>query len=394
MAGIFLTYCIRPTFKIAALAALILFTYSQPAQATNSRVSSLGGGGDYFEDDSNVLRWYGSLVDYPNQAVLESGNFTILDGYWHSSTEKHSGPGLGAHLALGQDGRFGTAAFFYNDSDEDRTTAIQQDHLRDNLSFLYALDLGPLTAAVTYRHGALTTEVMDSTTELSIDTFGTGLRMDLGSSAYLDLAAEIRKVHETRNWDPGFEENDDNGLLAFRARAFVGLGPRLALVPLAEIIDEDRQGGSISRYTISNQLLRMGLGLNYFPDTDHLLLLSAEYSDYSEASDFSYVTVTDNWSTLIVKAGFESRMLSWLTTRGSLGFVDYSISRDIEPDGNPDGGDGFDGPILRVNLGASIHLGPVDLDFAFWEKHPQARNIVRDLVWDDRWISITARFLF
>lgn len=371
----------------------ILCTAPQ-ATATISRVSSLGGGGDFFEDDSNVLRWYGSLGDYPDQVVVESGNFTILDGYWHSSRHRFSGPGAGVHKALGQGARFGTAAFYYHGQDEDRTTAIQRDHLRGNLSFLYALDLGGVSAAVTYRHGSLITEIYDSTTELSIDTFGTGVRVDLGPAAYLDLAGEIRRVHEDRSWDPDFVEISNNGLLAFRARAFVGLGPRMALVPLVEIIDEDRQAGFQERRTHNHNLWRLGLGWNYFPNTDHLLLFSAEYSDFNNDFNSSNTTISENLSTLIIKIGFESRMLSWLTTRGSLGFVNHNMEYELNSAPYQSVDWEYEDPVLRVNLGASIHFGPLDLDFAFWEKPPETHFMPTDPASSDRWNSITARLLF
>ena len=366
-----------------------LFCFFQPAEATISRVGSLGGGGDFFEDDSNVLRWYGSLTDYPNEAVLESGNFTLEKGYWHSATERNSGPGFGTHFSLGQNGRFGTAAFFYHGQDEDRTTALQKDHLRNNLSFLYAQDFGSVSAAITYRHGSLTTDEHDSTRELSIDTFGTGVRLDLSPSAYLDVAGEIRRVHEVRNWDPDFQENDDDGLYALRARAFTALSPRLALVPLAEYIHEDRQsdGFPVAR-TVNYRLKRAGLGLNFYPDTDHLLLLSAEYSNHQD---------TEDWSVFILQGGFEARMFSWLTTRGSIGWVNYQLDTEINPGAIADDDNDPEEPLLRVNLGASIHLGPADLDIAFWEKAPMVTAIAGNPTINDpgfRWVSITARYLF
>ncbi len=395
--GIFLNSSTQEIHKVAtfsALAILVLLCMVQPSFATISRVNSFGGSGDYFEDDSNVLRWYGSLVDYPDQVIVESGDFTILDGYWRSVHEKQGGMGIGAHMALGREGQFGTAAFFFHDQDEDRISTLQEDNLRNNFSFLYSLDLGPLTAGVTYRHGSLKTEVYDSTTDLSIDTFGTGLRMDLGESAYLDLAGEVCSIKEIRNWDPDPQEDNADGLYALRGRAFVALGPRMALVPLVEIIHEDRRGGYHTKFISNNRLQRFGLGLNYFPDTDHLLFFNAEYSDYSEANHFSSVSVTHDWSTMILNMGFESRMLSWLTTRGSVGYVDYNRVTTIDPLSTPPDEIGFEGPILRVNLGAGIHLGPADLDFSFWEKVPHGYSLVRDMVKNERWLSITARFLF
>ncbi len=45
------------------------------ARATETRLRSLGGGGDVCEDLANVLRWYGCLPSYGNTALLELGEF-------------------------------------------------------------------------------------------------------------------------------------------------------------------------------------------------------------------------------------------------------------------------------------------------------------------------------
>ncbi len=378
-----------------AMASIFLCTMAQPGLATISRVGSLGGCGDYFEDDSNVLHWYGSLADYPDQVVLESGNFNIPDGYWQAAGWKRSGPGFGAHMALGQEGRLGTAAFFYHDRDEASSSAISHDQLRDNLNFLYSLDLGPLTAGVSYGYGSHDIEIFNSTSNLSVHTFGAGLRMDLSSSAYLDLAGEIRDINEDRHWDPNFQGTSPNNFYSYRGRAFVALGQRMALVPLVEIIHEDRQQPYFSTAVHNNSLQRYGIGLNYFPDTDHLLLFNAEYVDGGRAFRTSgNTTLTDDWTALILKAGFESRMLSWLTTRGSLGFVDYKLVTELNSEITYPSESNLEDPILSINLGASIHLGPADLDLSFSDRFPEARFMARDLIERQHWLSMTARFLF
>ena len=68
------------------------------AVATSSRIRSLGGSGGYFEDDNNVLRWYGSLPEYGNLAVVELGTFDLdADNYepWDGLV---SGQGGGFHV--------------------------------------------------------------------------------------------------------------------------------------------------------------------------------------------------------------------------------------------------------------------------------------------------------
>jgi len=168
----------------------------------------------------------------------------------------------------------------------------------------------------------------------------------------------------------------------------------MALVPMMEFIHEDLRQAFAASGIHHNRLQRYGIGLNYFPDTDHLLLFNAEYVDGSENLQISDMSLTKDWTALILKVGFETRVLSWLTTRGSVGFVDYDVNTDLE------GGllmpyNGFlEDPIFRVNLGASIHLGPADLDFAFGERYPESRFLAEDLIYHKHWLSITARLLF
>jgi len=381
MVGIFLNSRVKQTSNVAAIAmfAAILLAFMVPSSmATTSRVSSLGGGGDYFEDDSNVGRWFGSLADYPNQVILESGNFNISDGYWYETGWKRSGPGFTSHLNLGQDGRFGTAAFAFHDQDETSRSSVYRLHLHNNLSFLYSLDLGPLTAGISYRHSDASAEKFNSGFELPVNAFGAGLRMDLGESAYLDLAGDVLVLDEDQFGDSGPKEHGANNCYGFRGRAFIGLGPRMAVVPLVEVVHQELQQAASPDEFFSDELQRFGIGLNYFPDTDHLLLLNAEYTDGRKAYYTPLVTLSDNRAALSWKAGFESRVLSWLTTRGSICYYDHEL----------------EDPIMRLNLGASIHLGPVDLDFSFADLDPEANIQTPDLLQNKHWLSITARYLF
>jgi hypothetical protein len=399
MVGIFLNTLARLPFRSTLHGALVLLTLSAmalPALATTSRINSLGGNGDFFEDDANVLRWFGSLVDYPDQVVLESGNFNIPDGYWEFPSQKRSGPGLGAHYALGSEGRLGTAAIFYHDHDN-RSTTLHPSGLRNNLSLIYALDLGPLTGSLAYRYGTWEVGQSGETDNHSADTFGAGLRMDMGESAYLDLAGEYRSTsHQGPDLSTSDSSNSES-IYSLRGRAFIALGERTAFIPLFEFFNEDRmhpQDTPSHPTRLDHQMFRFGFGLNYFPDTDHLLLFNIEYVDGQR----KYMTIRPElqgtWTALNMRAGFESRMLSWLTTRGSLGFVDFASNTDWVDFQDPSDLMNLDGPILRVNLGFAFHLGPADLDFSFGERYPEARFEGRPFEPRKHWLSATARYLF
>ncbi len=382
---------------IASAAMVIIFSILGvlTAQATISRVNSLGGNGDFFEDDSNVLRWYGSLVDYPNQAVLESGNFNIQDGYWQTPASKLSGPGFGVHYALGQSGQYGNLALFYRDHNDDRNFSMISEELRNNVQLIYALNLGPLTAAAFWGHGSRDLNIANTEFEYSANNVGLGARLDLNENVYLDLAWESQFTSLQNSSFPETDEPESESNYNLRGRAFIALGDHTALVPMAEILHEDRLHPFISPINLENRLTRLGCGLNYYPDTDHLLILSTEYVDGRQRTIYTNYYFEKNYSTWTCQAGFESRMLSWLTARGSVsGTLDHQFE-DVFFDGDqlnelPPPSD----PTMRVNLGFSLHLGPGDLDMNFGEQYPESVYVGQQPEPQKPWLSFTARLFF
>ena len=95
-----------PRPLVLLLLATLIITTS--AHATTTRVRSLGGQADYFEDDSGVLRWYGSLVDYPQLASLDLGD-------WSHDTGEIAHTAGGLHYQFDQAGKWGTGAIYFGD---------------------------------------------------------------------------------------------------------------------------------------------------------------------------------------------------------------------------------------------------------------------------------------
>ncbi len=385
----------------SAMMVVFLVFGASAVLATTSRINSLGGGnGDYFEDDANVMRWYGSLTDYPDQVVLQSGNFNIPDGYWKTSWLKGGMPGVGVHLGLGETNRLGTAAVYIQHSADDRMLSLFNNDLQGSLSMMYSLDFGPLTGSLLYRFNGWKAD-HDHSIQYRVHTLGAGVRMDLGSTAYLDLAGELRSTHLEGTSPPSDFSPDSNNNFGLRGRAFIALGPRTALVPLVDFTHDDRNdtynlGSPNEAFRQKGHLVCLGLGLNHYPDTDHLLLLNAEYLDgmRKETSSYSLLEWEQNWTALTLRAGFESRIASWLTTRGSMAFVDYSIDDDWQSQFDPYFLETEEDPILRLNLGAAFHLGPADLDLAFGERYPEVRYLGQIDLPRKHWLSATARLLF
>lgn len=380
-------------FSRAALVAITLVLMSGPSLATTSRINSLGGNGDYFEDDANVGRWSGSLVDFPNQVFLESGNFNLSDGYWQYPDHKSSGPGFGVQWGLGAENRQGTVAFSYHDQGEDRNPFLVTNNLRENINLMYGRTFGPVSATLSYGHGAWKVQETESVVDHSANTYGAGARIDLGEKAYLDVAIDWRTTSNQAPPSNAPDSADEEKIYSLRGRGFVALGARTVLVPQLEYIREDRvrpNSGQNTPLRLDGELFRLGLGLNYFPDTDHFLFLGADYLDGSRDLEF----YSENWTATTLRAGFETRVLSWLTTRGSLGFVAHDIDTPIESYIDPWHWLNLDDSQLRVNLGVAFHMGPADLDLAFGERYPERIFLGQPFEPQKNWLSATARWLF
>ncbi len=377
--------------RAALLSAVVwaaLTVSAVPAQATSARVAGLAGG-EFIEDDRNVQRWYGSLGDYANLIFLEGGHFTLPEGWHDSNGRRVSGPGLGAHVELGESARWGTAAFFLNGQGDDVDPgSLARDRMGTTWSAMWTRSFGSLQPTLMYRRGSSTGE---ATVEAAVPAglvrswdrarteYGLGVRWDLSESAYLDLAGELRQHREqTTVADPFITvpgpELTSSSSFGLRARSFVRLNPTMALVPLVEYLHEDRPLSAPSPIVaqgLDGRLVKVGAGLNWYPDPDHFLVLSWDYihadADYLEtplAGDPS-VRSTQRWNSLSLTMGFETRFQYWLTFRGSFRYEPVALK-------GPDAAESDDFATFMVNLGAAIQLGNYDLDLALTDQEPRS----------------------
>ena len=357
------------------------------SQATSPRVASLGGAGDYLEDDANSRTWCGSLGDYPDAATLDFGHFNIYYGYHDDTGRVISGPSLGMRRNLG--GQWGTAAVYLNTAGSDAPAGnLYRDDLEGNFSLMYSRPVGKAQLGLVYRQGSGEKEAGEpgafegTSRKSSVREFGVGLRVDLAESAYLDLAGEIRRTGEefVSGGDPSSHLSADlesTQGLALRARLFLRLGERTALVPLVGYTAENRpvQPQSPGYFPgIDGHLLRLGCGLNFFPDTDHFLFASGQWdhgsTGYSYEGDLGSTVDpwTHDWDSFSLLAGWESRFQPWLTLRSSVG---YRLARgDGAPPDLLTTDSGLDYDDLTYTLGAGFHLGSWDLDAALTGQEP------------------------
>ncbi|MBU8870045.1 MAG: hypothetical protein KOO60_04110 [Gemmatimonadales bacterium] len=404
------------------LLLVILFSLaSNLSGATTGRIQALGGNGAFFEDEANILRWYGSLGDYPSQAVLEAGHFNLPWGYHNETGEILSGPGLGVHRFFGNEGNLGTAAlYFHGRSPDTDPGSLVRSPLKNTVTALFCRPLGVVSTTLVFRRAtSATTHTLagiqiDDPVALDVDhsrtEFGGGVRLDLSASAYLDLAGEFRHsiIREAQTTLAGLlsdNERCSTGSFNLRSRAFLQLGPKAALVPVTEIIVSDeplpfRLGANTE--SMAGHLVRIGCGLNYYPDTDKLLLLSLDYlngrNEFTNImSDANRLTWARDWNSFTLGLGAETRFLSWLTFRGSFSYEHLSRSEawlnEVIFSGQLHEMD-QDSDTLRAYLGAGLHVGSFDLDLALSENFPRtpAGYLGHELFPDDNnWLTATLR---
>lgn len=384
---------LRKIIQSALVLGLLLSWPPPGAQATLSRLHALGGSPDLLEDEAGITRWYGSLTDYPDHLVLDSGSFNIPDGYWMYADRKESGPAAGFTRHLDETGRWGTVGLFWQDLSTDRDPFLEDGRLRENIQVLYGRRLGPVDATLSYARGYWKVDEGEAVQDYHAQTFGLGLRLDLSDRAYLDLGADVRTTSHDAAMDADGHDLPDETIHDLRGRAFVGWTENTILVPVVEWVGEDRVhpfSALDDPRAASHRLLRLGMGLNHMRDTDNLLLLGVEFEDGRR----HYVGYREDWQAWLLRGGFESRLSAWLSVRGGLTFIEQDVTTDLPATIDPWEWLNLEDPLLHVNLGAALHLGAVDLDLAFGERYPRRAFLGQVFEPQKHWLSASLRWLY
>jgi len=263
------------------------------ALATTARVAALGSRSDFFTDETETRRWYAGVADYGSLLGVTSGRFNPDAGYHDSHGALVSGPALRLHVDLDRPGRWGTVGLAASARfADDGPGSLYQRDLDGALAASYARTFGHLTAALAYGQASDTPApfatgegIPGGSWSITRRRLGGGLRADLGTRAVLDMAAELRGIHQRPTADlsiPGPADPDSWGGFGLRSRTFIDLGHDLILVPLVEFIHEDLslvgdfgQGAALAK--IDRDLGHLGLGLNSFMGPDRMVVLSVEW---------------------------------------------------------------------------------------------------------------------
>jgi hypothetical protein len=349
--------------SVHAVALLLLL--SSPASATSTRILSLGGDGDYFEDEHNVLFWPGSLPDYPNVGILELGDVLAEDGDRAAPVRQ----GGGVHFRLEQAGRWGTAALYLSE-------AGKSEQVPGTLTAAWARAFGDLQLGLlgSWSRFAEPGEGPDMWQEES--GIGIGLRADLGEHVYGDMAAVW---YGTDRFYGGAVEEGRWGSYVWRLRLFLGLRENLAVVPLLENTGQAhlawREDLGVPMATdLDARRTRVGLGLNVLPDADNLLVASYEYrwgkEDYGRSPWYGLYLEENKLARHILRLGVESRQLAWLTLRGSVRQEMMHDERWTHFGGGLVYREDAKEPRLELSLGLGLHLGAFDADLLVNDKAP------------------------
>lgn len=336
------------------------------ARATETRLRSLGGSGDFCEDPANVLRWYGCLASYGNTALLELGEF---GRHGEPRDRQAVRQGAGGQFRLGPDGREGTlGAYLARHGDTGAWPAAWNLlYGRSWSSWQFALLFGVNKSDVESAGGDAGRWARDREDEV----FGLGCRCDLGSRAYLDLAGEWRGAWlEYRDPAAPVAIADRSwGSFGARGRLFWEVTPELILVPYFAYARDDRWELDSAwtdldgPYRLDAWSTRGGLGLNLLPSGDVLGLVGLEVrrGRHHEVGRSSAET---SWSEIVARLGLEARLRPWLSLRAGA-LTAPGSDAGVYPD-SPDGlAETFD-----LTLGCGLHLGDLDADFLLSDDAP------------------------
>ena len=175
----------------------LLLGLAAPSPATTPRLNALGAAGDYVEDDTGYLRWYGALGDQDNAVTADFGHFNIYQGYHDEYANTLSGPALHWRHRLGE--TVGTLAAFWQAVDDDLPNGtLHRNYRADSYGLTYGRDLGPVQLGLAYQNSPNSDRVYPSHPAARYHrqrkSWGLGARADISSGAYWDLALTTEKV--------------------------------------------------------------------------------------------------------------------------------------------------------------------------------------------------------
>ncbi|MBA4378340.1 MAG: hypothetical protein C0395_06735 [Gemmatimonas sp.] len=371
----------RRSRLFAVVSTCTLFAAATPVDAGTARLLALGGDAGYCTDAVDVLRWYGSLGDYPDRAVFEFGD--LLHGRDRAPADQGLiGHGGGVHARLSRDGGWGTAAFYFQDH-------LPQSDTDGAFSALWSRRCGPLDVGLcgrftTFGDSEVGTLVGDRIDAQYYHHYGLGVGGEPRPGLRLEFAGEIVNSRaESHGALYHLSPTNDWSTFGLRLRGFVELAPDLTLVPLIDHYRDRRatfDADINSPADLDAAMTSLGLAANLRPDPDTLLLIGAEYRgghrdlDLREAGSLSadWSRSARDFYQIRGRAGLESAVLPWLTARASVQYVRVHDDRLRTATGEHPtmDRDRLEAVATPLSLGFTVHHGRLTADFAHNDSAP------------------------
>lgn len=347
--------------RILTTIVLISLFLGVTANATMTRLRTLGEQWDIVVDDANIWNYTGRVLSYPNLGIGEVGHSDFGD--WDDGSTITQ---FGIHWKFGSDRPWVLGTYFYNDNDPfdmDFVGLNQPLPLRlptpnisgwfnfpglptnngsiQRWSLFYGRPLGGFNFGFNLNmHSA--SQKADPDTSTTFPSFEFGVRQwdfnfGLTNPAQTwDLALGLTLFSWTNdNTDStSFTKPDGNMAFSARGRWFNTINPQWTLVPHASFNYfkfgmEDYGGDATLDGTeeISGFNFYGGAGLHYMPTTNVLAVLDAGLSyftvdeDVTPAGGPGATTSTDVFTLPYFKMGLEADVFNWLDVR--LGATNY-----------------------------------------------------------------------
>ncbi len=347
--------------KLSVIAVVVLiFAFSVSSFASETRVSTMGGVGFFFRDNSNISYFPGLVNTYSNLVITElrsygESNYTI------GALLPFNSLTIGAYL---NDPLLYSFSGNYVEIDHGTTLLLGSKMGGSNLGLA-------LTVAMdNYTDEYLSNDKIEEETEsahffglsagLSNDQFDGGFHLHFPGSKY-----EMGDVE--RKWG-GFS------LLAI-GRAFIPQSEQLELVPVGAFflgsMKQEYDGTFSDSETKYNDLtISLGVGLNYQLDEKNLVVLGLEAFTYDkETEDVKDGTEsTESEITLPgLYLGLESHVSSWFIARVGASQVCVIESESTKPDGGKETTTSARDSRFGFSLGFGIKFGSFLFDASFNE---------------------------
>jgi len=272
---------------------------------------------------------------------------------------------------LGRDGDDLTCGLWWNDrAAQGGTGELGNDRFETGWQLAFGRNFGRMAAGMSLRHGGTDTDFAVAQDSLrrraTRDDFGLGLRWEASDRVYFDFAGELVRLGDKSTLgDAPVVERSTARSYGLRARGFWALTPGTVLVPVLEHRREERTWDGLGQEDDrSDRLWRLGAGLTWLPDPDHLLHAAIDWRSSRRRDQGDPDAVVDrDRRVFALRLACEARIHALVTLRVASGFEwaheDWSSADEAE-----------DGHLVPLSAGLAVHVGPCDLDLALANQPP------------------------